>query len=418
MSLTEKLAPSRAELAPPHLEASLTLVSVPAYLDHAAGGPLAPFAFEAMKPWLTYRFGNPSGAHRLAREARTAIDEARDAVAAFVGVDPGDVVFTSGGTESDNLAVIGASAGGNGSIVITAVEHPAVVQAAAATGREVRIAPVDTHGVVDLAELSHLVDKDVGVVSVQLANNETGVVQPFEEIARVARRRSPRAVIHTDAVQAAPWLDLARECPSADLVTISAHKLGGPQGVGALASRHGARVRPLLHGGGQERELRSGTQNVAGIVGFAAAISVRIRNRGWDHGATEVRRDRLEASLVSSISHCTVTSRSSRRLPGHAHLRFAGVESESLLVLLDEAGVSASAGASCASGAMDPSPVLLAMGIGREDALSSLRLSLGPATTDDEVECAARAVPAAVDFLRRRSSAGRGEPSGTAAARP
>jgi cysteine desulfurase len=353
-----------------------------------------------MLPWLGELFGNPSGAHRVARAARAAIDEVRDTIAEFVGVAPGEVVFTSGGTESDNLAVIGGTRDRSGAIVISAVEHPAVVKAALATGHEVRVAPVDGSGLVDTAKLGTLLSGDVALVSVQLANHETGAVQPFEEIAAVVRRRAPRALLHTDAVQAAPWLDLARECPSADLVTVSGHKLGGPQGTGALATRNGPPLRALLHGGGQERELRSGTQNVAGIVGFGAAVSARAARRGLDHRSTAFRRDALSARIVDDVADCAVTAADTVRLPGHLHLRFAGIESESLLILLDEVGVFASAGAACASGALDPSPVLLAMGISRGDALSSLRLSLGPSTTDAETDRTAVSVAAAVGRLR------------------
>jgi cysteine desulfurase len=353
-----------------------------------------------MLPWLGELFGNPSGAHRVARAARAAIDDVRDTVAEFVGVAPGEVVFTSGGTESDNLAVIGGTRDRAGAIVISAVEHPAVVKAALASGHEVRVAPVDGSGLVDTARLGALLGRDVGLVSVQLANHETGVVQPFEDIAAVVRRRAPLALLHTDAVQAAPWLDLARECQSADLVTLSGHKLGGPQGTGALATRNSPALRALLYGGGQERELRSGTQNVAGIVGFGAAVSVRAARRGRDLRSTSCRRDALATRIVADVPDCTVTAADTACLPGHLHLRFAGIESEALLILLDEAGVCASAGAACASGALDPSPVLLAMGISRVDALSSLRLSLGPSTTDADTDRAADSIAAAVGSLR------------------
>jgi cysteine desulfurase len=373
---------------------------VPAYLDHAAGGPVDPAVFDAMRPWMTERFGNPSGSHRAAREARAAIEDARDCVAQFAGVAAGDVVFTSGGTEADNLAVGGVAGARGGVLVISAVEHPAVARAALASGREVRVAPVDASGVVVAGRLEEILDRAVSLVSIQLANHETGVIQPFEAIASVVRRRSPQATLHADAVQAAPWIDLTSACPSADLVSLSAHKLGGPQGVGALAYRGSPGLRPLIHGGGQEREMRSGTQNVAGVVGFATALMSRARGREDAGAATSVRRDRLATLIASSVQECTFTAADAARLPGHLHVRFARVESEALLVLLDDAGVCASAGAACASGAMDPSPVLIAMGVDRRDALSSLRLSLGVSTTDEDVDCAAAAVSQSVRRIR------------------
>jgi cysteine desulfurase len=371
-----------------------------AYFDHAASGPLHADAAAAMLPWLGDRFGNPSGAHRVARAARAAIDEARDVLADVMGVPPGGIVFTSGGTESDNLAVLGVAAARPGPVVVSAVEHPGVMEAAAASGQEVRVAPVDACGAVRVDALAALLDREVTLVSVQLANHETGVVQPFVEAARLVRRRAPNAVLHTDAVAAAQWLDLASGAGMADLISLSGHKLGGPQGVGALAIRGRPPIRAVAQGGGQERELRSGTHNVAGIVGLAAAATAAAAQRSAGVASVTRRRDALEERLRTSVPGLVVTAASGTRLPGHLHVRIAGVESEALLVLLDEAGICASAGAACASGAMEPSPVLLAMGVSKDDALTSLRLTLGPTTTDAEVEYAAEVIPAAVAGLR------------------
>ena len=381
---------------------SVRLTVVPVYLDHAAGGPLHPDARAAMLPWLTERFGNPSGSHRVARAAREAIDSARDTLADLAGVDPAGVVFTSGGTESDNLAVLGTVAARPGCVVVSAVEHPAVLRAAGAAGREVRMVPVNAGGVVEPSGLRPLLEGDVALVSVQTVNHETGVVQPIQEILRLVRRRAPGAWFHTDAVQAAAWLDLAGVAAGADLISLSSHKLGGPQGAGALAIRRGIAIQPLLHGGGQERELRSGTQNVAGIAGFAAAVRATSRDRDTTFYRVVELRDRLAATIVDALANTIVTAASSTRAPGHLHLRFPGVESEALLVLLDDAGLCASAGAACASGAIEPSHVLLAMGVDKDEALCSLRLSLGPTTTVDEADFAAGAVAAAVSKLRRR----------------
>ena len=353
-----------------------------------------------MLPWLTSKFGNPSGSHHVARAARAAVDDARDLVADLIGVAPGEVAFTSGGTESDNLAVLGTVSARPGPIVVSAVEHAAVMEPALASGEEVRVAPVGLDGIVDLDGLRRLLDPGVTLVSIQAANHETGVVQDLRRIAGLVRKLAPRAIFHTDAVQAAAWLDMHSISPSADLISISGHKMGGPQGVGALAVRGKAVIRAVLHGGGQERELRSGTHNVAGIAGLGAAAGA-LKAEREAHGLRVAElRDELARSIAAGVPRSRVTAEGAPRLPGHLHLRFDGVESEPLLVLLDDAGVCASAGAACASGAMEPSPILLAMGVTKEDALSSLRLTLGPTTTADEVDLAARCIPAAVARLR------------------
>ncbi|MGH9056215.1 MAG: cysteine desulfurase family protein, partial [Acidimicrobiales bacterium] len=303
-----------------------------AYLDHAASGPLHPAAVAAMRPWLEGRFGNPSGSHRVARAARASIDDARDALAAFAGTEPGEVTFTSGGTESDNLAVLGVLAARPGAAVVSAVEHPAVMEAAIVSGQEVRVAPVGADGTVDLDGLARLLDREVSLVSVQLANHETGVVQPFAAVERLVRRRAPRAVLHTDAVQAGAWLDLGDEAAGADLLTVSGHKLGGPQGVGALLARGRPALRSVLHGGGQERELRSGTQNVAGIAGLGGAVVAVGRERHAAGARVLDLRDELARLLLRAIPDCVETAAGARRVPGHLHLRFAVFYRESLLV--------------------------------------------------------------------------------------
>jgi cysteine desulfurase len=259
---------------------------------------------------------------------------------------------------------------------------------------------VRSDGLLDLDGLRLVLDRQVALVSVQLANHETGVVQPLGQIARLVRRLAPGALLHTDAVQAAPWLDLADMAGDADLVAISGHKIGGPQGVGALAARRRPALRAILHGGGQEHELRSGTHNVAGIVGLGAAVTMASSVRPAVRSRVQALRDDLARRLTQAIPGSVETAALTPRLPGHLHLRVAGVESEALLVLLDEAGVCASAGAACASGALEPSPVLLAMGIPKQEALSSLRLTLAGTTTPAEVNLAAEAIPAAVTRLR------------------
>jgi cysteine desulfurase len=412
------------------------------YLDHAATTPLRPEARAAMLPWLGERFGNPSGAHRVARAARQAVDEARDVVAQVVGCRPGDVVFTSGGTEADNLAVRGVHAARPGPVLCSAVEHDAVLNPVGHVGG--RTVPVDARGVVDLDALAALLTDDTTLVSVMVANNEVGTVQPVDAVARVVRRHAPAAAVHADAVQAAAWLPLPDLLAGTDLVSLSSHKVGGPQGVGALVARPGTPLRPLALGGGQERELRSGTHDVAGIVGFAAALAAVLARR--DEAAARVRglRDRLAAGLLAAVPGTMVTGveagadtgartaadkaaaagadtavaagaetgvgtgaetiaetgSSGGRLPGTLHVCLAGIESESLLFLLDEVGVCASAASACASGAQQASHVLAAMGVPPERARGALRLSLGWTSTDADVDHALRAIPTAVARLQ------------------
>ena len=369
-----------------------------AYLDHAATTPMRPEAVAAMLPFLTDRFGNPSGVHRVSRVARAALDEAREVVAECLGAEPGEVVFTGGGTEADNLAIAGVHGAGVGPVVCTATEHHAVLHTCAALGG--RTVAVDEAGVIDLDALAAALDDSVVVVSVMLANNEVGTIQPLQEVAEVVRIRAPRARLHTDAVQAFPWLDVAALAAPADLVAVSAHKFGGPKGVGALIVRTGVSLRPLLHGGGQERDRRSGTHNVAGIVAMAAAMRATVAGREADAARVAIRRDRLADGLLAAVPGAVETGNRSTKVAGNCHIRFPGAESEALLLLLDQAGVCAAAGSACAAGATEPSHVLTAMGLSAEEARSSVRLSLGPATTDDEIDLALKAVPEAIARLR------------------
>ena len=371
-----------------------------AYLDWAATTPMRPQAVEAMLPFLTERFGNPSGSHAVSREARKALDEAREVVAACLGARPGEMVFTGGGTEADNLAIAGTCAVRPGPTVCSAVEHHAVLHACEALGDN-RLAPVDGDGVVDLDRLAELLDESVSVVSVMLANNEVGTIEPLAEVTALVGERAPHAVVHTDAVQAFAWLDVTSLAGVADLVAVSAHKFGGPKGVGALVVRQGVTVRPIIHGGGQERDRRSGTHNVAGIVAMAAAMQATVDEREATVARVAHLRDRLADGLLATVPGCTETGDRATKVAGNCHVSFEGVESEALLVLLDAAGVYASAGSACASGAVDPSHVLTAMGLSRERAAGSLRLSLGTGTTDADVDLALDAIPAAVTRLRQ-----------------
>jgi cysteine desulfurase len=379
---------------------------MPAYLDHAATTPMRPEALETLLRVQTETYGNPSGAHLLARQARRVLDDARDVMAAALGADAGEIVFTGGGTEADNLAVFGGGEPG-GSVVCTAVEHHAVLHPVEALGG--RIVPVDRRGIVDLDALADSLDEQVRLVSVMLANNESGVVQPLPEVARVLRERAPRAVLHTDAVQAFHWVDVASLAREADLISVSAHKFGGPKGVGALVVRKGTRLRAMLLGGGQERELRSGTQNVAGIASMAAAADATVATRAETVARVATLRDRLADGLREAIDGThesgVVGHDRSHKVAGSCHLCFEDIESEALLFLLERGGVYASAASSCASGAQEPSHVLAAMGVARELAQGSLRLSLGWPSTSDDVDLALEVVPAGVAQLRKMAGA-------------
>lgn len=370
-----------------------------AYLDHAASTPLRPEVRAAMAPFLDDDYANPSGGHALARKARQAVDEARDRVADVLGCRPGEVVFTSGGTESDNHAVLGAVRRHGGGAVCTAIEHHAVLHPVEHVGG--RIVGVDRDGTVLLDELESALDDSTRLVSVMAANNEVGTVQPMRRVTRLASKRAPQAWVHTDAVQAAVWLDLADVARHCHLLSVTAHKLGGPKGVGALVVRDGVDLEPLLFGGGQERDRRSGTHNVAGIVGFAAALAATADQREATNARVGALRDRLVDGLLATVSGVHETVPRELKVPGSAHVCIEGVESEALLYLLERAGVCASAASSCAAGAMEPSHVLTAMGVPKELARGALRLTLGFASTDADVDAALAAVPAVVAQLRR-----------------
>jgi cysteine desulfurase len=379
-----------------------------AYLDYAATTPMRPEAVAAMSPYLSDVFANPSGGHAAARAAKTALEEAREEIAALLGTEPFEVVLTGGGTEADNLAVKGAAraardAGRGRGVVTTAFEHKGVLAACDHLERDgfrVKRVAIDRGGIVDLDDLAAALDGDTAVVSVMLVNNEIGTIQPLDDVAALVRERAPQAVLHTDAVQAVPWIDVAAAAAPADLVAVSAHKFGGPKGMGALVVREGIVVAPLVEGGGQERGLRSGTSNVAGAVAMAAALRVTATERAAVVTRVAALRDRLVAGLAAAVPDCFFNGDAARKVAGNCHVGFPGVEAEALLVALDRAGVCAAAGSSCSSGATEPSHVLEAMGMARADALASIRLSLGPPSTDADVDAALATIPAAVERLR------------------
>ncbi|MGH1493079.1 MAG: cysteine desulfurase family protein [Acidimicrobiales bacterium] len=373
------------------------------YLDNAATTAIRPAALEVMVPLLSEEYGNPSGAHRMARAANRVLDDAREALAVALGAEPGQIVFTGGGTEADNLAITGVLEAVGGVPVCSAIEHHAVLDPVEHHGG--RIVAVDNAGRIDLNRLSEALHTDVSIVSVMLANNETGVVQPIRDVIELVRERAPQALVHTDAVQALCWLDVAELAADADLISISAHKFGGPKGVGALVVRDRATVSPLLKGGGQERGRRGGTHNVAGIAAMARAATDTVAERPVQVPRVAALRDRLADGIRNALPGVIETGVENGRAAKTAnicHLCFEGVESEALLFLLEKDEIMASAASSCSSGAMEPSHVLAAMGYDRALAFGSLRLSLGYGTDDEDVDAVLRSVPAAVRRLRER----------------
>jgi cysteine desulfurase len=370
------------------------------YLDHAATTPMRREAVEAMLPFLSERFANPSGSHRGSRDARRALDEARDVVAEVLGASPGGIVFTGCGTEADNAALLGTVRRHGGTAVCPATEHHAVLHVVEHLGG--RVVGVDGAGRVDLEALEAALDDDVRVVSVMAVNNEVGTIQPLEAVSALVRRRAPQALLHTDAVQAACWLDLAQLTPLVDLLALSAHKFGGPKGVGLLWLRDGVQLEPLLQGGGQERDRRSGTHNVGGIVAMAEALRLTAAERDETNRRVAALRDRLVDALIAACPGTIETVERGAKIPGSAHVCFPGLENESLLFLLDQAGICASAASACASGAMEPSHVLAAMGVSTERARGAIRFSLGRTTTDAEIDQTIALVPPMVARLQER----------------
>ena len=375
------------------------------YLDHAATTPLRREALEAMLPYLTEHWGNPSSIHRSGRRARQGLDEARETIAAQIGAKPREIVLTSGGTESDNLALSGiawaASARGR-HIVTTAIEHKAVLQTCALLERhgfEVTLLPVDADGLVDPRQVADAITERTTLVSVMAANNEVGTIQPIEAIGNVCR--ASRVVFHVDAVQAAPHLPIDVNAWQADLVSLSAHKLYGPKGAGALFVRQGTPMVPLLQGGAQERQRRAGTEDVAAAVGFAAAFALAAdrTTQALESARVAVLRDRLIEGLTAIVG-VRLTGHPLRRLPNSASVVVDGIVGGDLVAALDLEEIEASTGSACTTGSVEPSHVLLALGIDEERATGSLRLTLGRETTADQVDTTLEAVERCIRRLR------------------
>lgn len=365
------------------------------YFDHAASAPRRDEVTEAMSPFQHGVVGNPSGMHKAAREARRVIEEARDEVAAFVGAEPGQVVFTGGGTESCHMAIAGVAnafrrAHGSARVIVSAIEHHAVLDCVETLKRDYETISsaelgVDADGVVRLDELAALITSDTAIVSVMNANNETGVIEPLSALANTVRELSANVVTHTDAVAAAPWLNLAESTKDIDLVSLCAHKIGGPVNAGALIIRRSLPFDAIIPGGGQERGQRGGTVDVAAAVGLATATRLIAKEREQAIAKVSAFQQQI-LSALSGIANCAITAPSASKLPGTVHVTFEGVASDELLFLLDHAGICASAAASCSSGAAKPSHVLGAMGVSDARARGSLRLSMGIETTQEEVD--------------------------------
>ncbi len=386
--------------------------SPPVYLDHASSTPVRPEVREAMLPFLGGAlFGNPSSGHRFGRAVRAAVELAREEVAEALGVRPDQVVFTSGGTEADNLAVLGpalhAQACGRPMLaVVGATEHKAVLAAAHEVahrgGREV-ILPVDAEGRVDPGQLAPILTERPSIVSVMWVNNETGVVQPIARLASLCR--SSGILFHSDLVQGFGKVPTSLRDLPVDFASLSAHKIGGPKGVGALVVRDRTLLAPLQHGGGQQRGVRPGTENVAGIIGLGRAATLAFREQAVEQDRLQRLRDALAARLLATIHDLRVTGAGATRAPHILNIQAAGADGESLLAQLDLAGVAASGGSACASGSVEPSHVLTAMGVPRDWALGAVRLSLGRETTEGDIARAAEVFAGAVEKSRRLAAA-------------
>lgn len=383
----------------------------PVYLDHAATTPVRDEVFEAMKPYFGPRFGNPSSTHRWGREARAALDEARERVSTCLGARPDEICFTSGGTEGDNLAILGAwrraRSTGRNAVVTTPIEHKAVLGAvhqAAAEGAEERILKVDSCGVVIDESFDELVTEDVAICSVMWVNNEIGTIQDLPELATRAKKRG--AVMHTDAVQAFGKVNIDAATQNFDLLSISGHKIGAPKGIGSLFIRRGTGLQPLMHGGSQDRGRRPGTENVAYAVALATAAELAIAEHDTECARLGRMRDRLEAGILERVPDAVVHARGATRAPHVLNISVPGTDSESMLMALDLKGIAASGGSACQSGSIAPSHVLEAIGVRPDLASAAIRMSIGALTTDACIDRVIEVFAALVQKARRLTPAG------------
>ncbi len=378
------------------------------YLDNNATTPLAPVVGEAMRPWWSGQFGNAASVHWFGQRARAAVETARQAVADLMGASANEVVFTSGGTEADNLALCGIAekqrARGN-HIITSSIEHPAVLASCRVLeqrGFEITYLPVNEDGLVRVEDLRRALRSETILLSIMTANNETGVIEPIREIASVAK--SNGVIVHSDAVQAAGKIPIDVNNLNVDLLSLSAHKIHGPQGIGALYVRKGIDLAPLIVGGNQERRRRAGTENIAAAVGFGCAAELAGRDALEESPRVAALRDRFEQALVRRLGSIRVNGAGARRVPNTANLGFGGVEGDALLMALDLEGIAASMGSACSSGSLEPSHVLKAMNAPDEILRGSLRFSLSKFTTPEEIDRATEVVVRVVERIKLVSS--------------
>ena len=377
------------------------------YMDHSATSPVDPEVFEAMKPYFIDSFGNASTLYSLGREGKMAMESARAEVASIIGAEPKEIIFTSGGTESDNLAIKGTAykLKNKGNHIITSdIEHPAVDETCKyleKNGFKVTYLPVYNNGIVKVKDLEDAITDDTILITIMHANNEIGTIQPIEEIGAIAREKG--IYFHTDAVQTVGKIPVDVEKLNVDMLSLSSHKLYGPKGVGALYIKKGVRIEPLLHGGGHERGIRPGTENVPGVVGLGKACTIANQNLERDAQKLTTLRNRLIDGVIESNEESYLNGDRVKRLPNNANFRFTGIEGESLILHLDSKGIAASTGSACSSTKLEPSHVLTALGLKEVEAHGSLRISLGRENTEEDIDFAITAIKEVVEQLRKMS---------------
>jgi len=381
------------------------------YMDHAATTPVDKEVLEEMLPFFTGKYGNPSSLHSFGREAHDAMEKARENIAKLVNAEKDEIVFTSGGTESDNFAIKGIAykmkeeiTDYNGPHIITSsIEHPAVMETCKyleLQGFKVKYLPVDRYGVVNLDDLKKSISKGTFLITIMHANNEIGTIQNIDEIGKIAKKHN--IIFHSDAVQSAGKIPVDVKKTNIDLLSISSHKIYGPKGVGALYIRKGVKPEPVIHGGGHEKGLRSGTENIPNIVGFGKACELAKKRLNEDAEHLTTLRDKLIKNVLN-IEESYLNGHPTQRLPNNAHFRFTAIEGESLILSLDEKGIAASTGSACSSKKLLPSHVLLAIGLNEVEAHGSLRLTLGRENTEDDVKYVIDVLPCIVENLRKMS---------------
>ncbi|HEV7967508.1 MAG TPA: cysteine desulfurase NifS [Candidatus Acidoferrales bacterium] len=396
-------APSANDIL--HLVGMLPMKRI--YFDYNATTPMAPEVLLAMMPYLTEEYGNASSIHGYGQNAREAVEQARSSVAALVGARAADIMFTSGGTESNNHAILGAVAAVRGKakhVITSAIEHVAALdpcRALAKSGIDLTVLPVNRDGLVNPEDVRGAIRPDTVLITIMLANNETGTIEPIEEIGNIAAEKG--IVFHTDAVQAAGKIPIDVEKLGVDLLSISAHKFCGPKGVGALYIRKGTQLEPLIYGGHSERDRRPGTEDVAAIAGMGKAAELARGGMRQESEHASRLRDRLEHGLLDRVPQSWVNGARARRVPNTSNLTFPFIEGEAMVIALDLKGIACSTGAACSSGAVEPSHVLIALGLAAEDARATLRLSLGHQTTEAEIDFALETIPPVIDRLRNLS---------------